>query len=81
MVQQIGNGFGVALAALLVQFALFWRGTDVPDLMDFRFAFAAGAMISLSSILFFLPLAPDVAAEVSGHRVKAKPAPGEQAAD
>jgi hypothetical protein len=71
MVQQLGNGFGVALAALLLQLALAWRGSSAPDLLDFRFVFAAVTALSLTSILFYLPLAKDAGAEVSGHRPKA----------
>jgi EmrB/QacA subfamily drug resistance transporter len=71
MVQQLGNGFGVALAALLLQLALAWRGSSAPDLLDFRFVFAAVTALSLTSILFYLPLAKDAGTEVSGHRPKA----------
>jgi EmrB/QacA subfamily drug resistance transporter len=74
MVQQLGNGFAVAFAALLLQLALAWRGTDVPDLEDFRLAFVAVGCLSLTSILFFLPLGKDAGAEVSGHRPKIAPA-------
>jgi hypothetical protein len=74
MVQQLGNGFGVAIAALLLQAALAWRGTIEPDTADFQFAFAAVALVSLSSIAFYIPLARDAGDEVSGHQARKQPA-------
>jgi EmrB/QacA subfamily drug resistance transporter len=70
MAQQLSRGFGIAFAAGLLNLSLAWRGTGDLTLFDLQVAFAAAATFALLSILFCWPLAPDAAAEVSGHRSK-----------
>ena len=70
MMQQLSNGMGVALGALVLQLVVMGRGAAgaTPVTADFQTAFIAVGIFSLSSVLFFLRLAPDAGAEVSGHR-------------
>jgi EmrB/QacA subfamily drug resistance transporter len=70
MLQQVANGVGVALAALILQGSLAWRGGSQLEPEDFRLAFLAVGALAVSSVLLYLRLAPDAAAEVSGHRAR-----------
>jgi len=70
MAQQLSRGFGIAFAAGLLNLSLAWRGSDHLSLVDLQVAFLGATAFALLSILFCLPLAPDAAAEVSGHRTK-----------
>ena len=70
MMQQISNGMGVALAAVTLNLVLVWRGeslTDIP-VPDLQITFGLMAAVALAGCFFFARLAPDAAAEVSGHR-------------
>lgn len=70
MMQQISNGMGVALAAVVLNLVLVWRGdsrTEIP-IEDLQITFILMAVVTLASCLYFAQLAPDAAAEVSGHR-------------
>jgi EmrB/QacA subfamily drug resistance transporter len=70
MMQQISNGMGVALAAVVLNLVLVYRGdslTEIP-VEDLQITFILMAVVTLVSCLFFAQLAPDAAAEVSGHR-------------
>src|SRR5215212_2050658 len=71
MAQQLSRGFGIAFAAGLLNLSLAWRGAADLSLFDLRIAFAGATTFALLSIVFCWPLAPDAAAEVSGHRPKA----------
>ena len=76
MVQQLANGLGVAMAAILLQISMIWRGVEAEAMnaSDIRFAlFASGACAALA-VLFYLSLAPDAAADISGHRKKGEAA-------
>jgi len=68
MMQQLTNGLGVAVAALLLQLTRQWGGTATLIPADFHIAFVVTALISLSSVLFYRNLDPAAGAEVSGHR-------------
>jgi len=70
MMQQLSNGMGIAIGAVLLHGLLAWRGAAVDELSaaDLRYAFAIVSVLSLASILFFRRLALDAGAEVSGHR-------------
>jgi EmrB/QacA subfamily drug resistance transporter len=70
MTQQLSRGFGIAFAAGLLNLSLSWRGAASLTLFDLQVAFAGAATFALLSILFCWPLAPEAAAEVSGHRRK-----------
>ncbi len=71
MAQQLSRGFGVAIVATVLHLSLAWHGTTNLSLLDFRIAFAAATLLVLLCPLLCLPLAPDAASEVSGHRPKA----------
>jgi EmrB/QacA subfamily drug resistance transporter len=74
MAQQLSQTVGVATGALLLQLVLGWRGGTALEAADFYPAFVAVALISLTSVPFFLKMAPDAGAEVSGRRAE-PPAP------
>ena len=57
------------ICALLLRGA----GEDALTALDFRFAFAAVALVGVMSLPGFLKLSPHAGAEVSGHR-SARPA-------
>src|SRR5262249_45417438 len=69
MAQQLSQTVGVASGALLLQVVLAWRGGGALTAGDFYPAFVGVAMISLLSVPFFLRMAPDAGAEVSGRPV------------
>jgi MFS family permease len=71
MMQQLSVSIGVGTGALLLHVTLFFQGRSTLGADDFAMAFVAVALISLSSIFFYLPLAREAGAEVSGHRVAA----------
>jgi EmrB/QacA subfamily drug resistance transporter len=70
MVQQISNGMGVAFAAVALNLVLVSRGhslTEIP-LGDIALTLLVMAAVTLTSCFYFARLAPNAAAEVSGHR-------------
>ena len=71
MAQQLSVSFGVGISALLLHLTLLLRGGAPLSASDFPFTFLAVGLLSLCSVLFFLPLAPEAGAEVSGHRRRA----------
>jgi EmrB/QacA subfamily drug resistance transporter len=74
MMQQLSNGMGVAVSAVLLHATLAWRGAATGALAvgDIRIAFVAVTGLCLTCLLFFLPLTPDAGAEVSGHGGRAR---------
>lgn len=80
MVQQISNGMGVAFAAVVLNWVLVWRGellTAIP-IGDIQITLVLMSIVTIVSCLYFARLAPDAAAEVSGHgrvRVRTEAAP------
>jgi EmrB/QacA subfamily drug resistance transporter len=66
MAQQLSQTVGVATGALLLQVVLALRGGMSLIATDFYPAFVGVALISLLSVPFFLRMAPDAGAEVSG---------------
>ena len=66
MGQQLSQTVGVALGALLLQLTLTLRGGTSLLAGDFYPAFAAIAAVSLLSVPFFLKMAPDAGAAISG---------------
>jgi len=66
MMQQLSNGLGVALGALMLQVARHWSGALT--VFDFHAAFALAGLLSLVSVIFFVRLHPAAGAEISGHR-------------
>lgn len=77
--QQLSASLGVATGAVLLNLTLMLRGGDTVAAGDFSWAFAVVGLLSLTSVLMFLRLAPDAGAEVSGHHIApvGRPAPGE----
>ena len=69
MAQQLSQTVGVAAGALFLQLVLGLRGGAALTAPDFYPAFAGVAIISLLSVPFFLRMAPDAGAEVSGRPV------------
>src|SRR5437899_108349 len=66
MAQQLSQTVGVASGAMLLQLVLSLRDGTALVAGDFYPAFVGVAMISLLSVPFFLRMAPDAGAEVSG---------------
>jgi hypothetical protein len=79
MAQQLSQSVGVGTGALLLYVMLAMHDTAVSSAGDFSFALAAVSAISLLSVPFFLQMAPDAGAEVSGRAMAHMPskAPGE----
>lgn len=70
MFQQISNGMGVAFAAVVLNTVAITRGhslTAIP-LGDIALTLLFMTAVTLISCVYFARLAPDAAAEVSGHR-------------
>jgi EmrB/QacA subfamily drug resistance transporter len=74
MAQQLSVSIGVGIGALLLHVTLLIQDRTVLGPGDFAAAFLAVGLISLSSIFFYLPLAREAGAEVSGHHAVPPPA-------
>jgi EmrB/QacA subfamily drug resistance transporter len=72
MAQQLSVSIGVGIGALLLHVTLLLNDRTELSAGDFSGAFLAVALISLSSIFFYLPLTGEAGAEVSGHHAAAK---------
>jgi EmrB/QacA subfamily drug resistance transporter len=68
MMQQLSLSIGVAIGALLLHVTISLRGGVEVGAQDFIPAFLAIGALCATSLVFFLPLARDAGAEVSGHR-------------
>ena len=66
MAQQLSPSVGVGTGALLLYLMLAIHGRTISSAADFSFALAAVSAISLLSVPFFLRMAHDAGAEVSG---------------
>ena len=71
--QQLSIGLGVTIGGFVLQTSMDWHGHATLVAADFWPAFLAVAVISASSILFNLRLAPDAGAELA-NRPARKPA-------
>jgi hypothetical protein len=71
MMQQINNGLGVAVAAVLLHTMQLFHteGAGTVSIGDIRAVFVTMSLIALSGVVFYMRLAPDAGAEVSGHRL------------
>jgi len=67
MAQQLFLSLGVTIAALTLHVSLALRSATQLDSNDFAIGFVVVGLISMGSILFFLPLAHHAGAEVSRH--------------
>jgi hypothetical protein len=83
MMQQINNGLGVAVAAVLLHAMQLFRGeaSMTVSITDIRTVFVLMSVVALSGCIFYVRLAPDAGAEVSGHRHAAASAPAPADAD
>ena len=68
VVQQLSLAAGVALAAMLLEGSRSLDGRSALLALDFSRAFVAVGLVSLLPLLWFVRLAPDAGAEMSGHR-------------
>jgi MFS family permease len=68
MMQQLSLSIGVAIGALLLHVTISLRGGIEVGAQDFIPAFLAIGALCVTSLIFYLPLASDAGAEVSGHR-------------
>ncbi|MFQ8430262.1 MFS transporter [Amaricoccus sp. W119] len=75
--QQVSLAVGVALAGAILDISERLAGHDGLGLGDFHIAFLGVAIPGLFGALVFLRLPRDAGAAVSGHRGRARPAPGE----
>ena len=69
MMQQINNGMGVALAAVLAHVMQLFHveGSTLVSVDDIRIVFLLMGVMALSACIWYARLAPDAGAEVSGH--------------
>jgi EmrB/QacA subfamily drug resistance transporter len=83
MVQQLCNGGGIAMGAVLLQLVLALRGAGPQALAtrDVRTVFVIVGCLALTSIVFFRRLARDAGAELSGHRARPNAASARPPAD
>jgi len=74
MMQQISNGMGVAVAAVVLNLVIVLRADPVSaiPLDDMRITLVLMSILTLASLPPFARLAPDAGAEVSGHRAAAE---------
>ena len=68
LMQQVGKGVGVAIAATVLNVTLAARGGEALSTHEFRVAFYVSAIFSLTSILFFIGLSKNAGNVMSGHR-------------
>jgi EmrB/QacA subfamily drug resistance transporter len=68
MFQQVAQSLGVALSAIVVHYTLLWHGDGPLDASSLEPAFFLIGALSLGGLYFFVPLARDAGAEVSGQR-------------
>jgi EmrB/QacA subfamily drug resistance transporter len=82
MIQQLTNGLGIAFAAITVHLIhVGLGGGDAPlGATEFRIAFLAVALFSLTSIYYFRKMSPSAGADVTGHHPLARPATLEESA-
>jgi EmrB/QacA subfamily drug resistance transporter len=69
MAQQLSSSLGVATGAFLLHEFLGLRGGAELERIDFVYAFTAAGLITFGSAAFFVRLAPNAGAEISGKSV------------
>jgi EmrB/QacA subfamily drug resistance transporter len=71
MMQQINNGLGVAMAAVLLHVMQLFHteASQIVSIIDIRAVFVIMSLVALSGVVFYPRLPPDSGAEVSGHRL------------
>jgi EmrB/QacA subfamily drug resistance transporter len=73
MAQQLSMSIGVGTGALILHLTLVAHDRTALGADDFAPAFVAVGLVAVASLIFFLRLAPQAGAEVSGHRYPATP--------
>lgn len=66
--QQITVAMGVAMAGLVLETSSSLRGGEI-ELFDFHLTFWIMGAVAASAVFWFLKLAPDAGANLSGHRI------------
>jgi hypothetical protein len=77
--QQLSLSMGVTIGAFALEAANLVHGGGALGAADFWPAFVLVGLISASSVLMMVRLAPDAGAEVSGHILAEVPASGPKA--
>ena len=72
--QQLSLSVGVGVGAMVLHFTIAFHGAGPVSAADFPPAFFLVGLVAIASMLFYLPLAADAGAEVTGHRA-ARPEP------
>jgi EmrB/QacA subfamily drug resistance transporter len=72
MMQQINNGLGVAMAAVLLHAMQLFHteASETVSIIDIRAVFVIMSLVAVSGCIFYTRLPPDAGTEVSGHRVR-----------
>ena len=73
--QQLSLSISVALAASLVDFSVYLRGTGTITAADFQPAWVVISLISATTFFLFWRLPPDAGAEVSRRSSRQSPGP------
>ena len=73
MAQRLSQSMGVAAGAYALELSSLWQGHASIMAADFWPAFIVAALISISSLYFYLTLSPDAGTELSGHHPANKP--------
>jgi hypothetical protein len=68
MAQQIFLTLGVGIGALILHLSQSFRGATAMEAIDVVPAYLVIGVLSLLSVFHFIRLAPDVGAEMSGHK-------------
>lgn len=71
--QQVSSVLGVAVAAVLLNGAMLWRGEAAMALLDFRPAFVIIGLLAAAAAIGFARLPRDAGAEVSGRTPSTAP--------
>jgi EmrB/QacA subfamily drug resistance transporter len=71
MAQQLFLSLGVGLAALILHVSEHVRGATAMEAIDVVAAYLIIGFLGLLSVLYFIPLHPNVGADMSGHRPRA----------
>jgi EmrB/QacA subfamily drug resistance transporter len=66
VLQQLFLAIGVAIAAFLLDAQLWWAGRDALLAIDFSIALIGVSLLSAFSVFFYLKLAPNAGASISG---------------
>lgn len=69
--QQVSLSLGVAFAAAFLDLSMSLRGVVIPEQVDFAVGWIGVALVSFTSMIYFVRLAPEAGSEVSGKRAVA----------